>query len=1132
MASLAPAPIFPRVLLAGFTVAFVAIWLAPPHHALEDLARYLPLHTFVEVVSIAVAALVFGVVWNAYSEERSDLVVLGCALFAAALIDFAHVLSYAGMPDFVTPSGAQKSIFFWLAARTVAAAGLLAAAFWPHRPLAAARSRYAGLALALGVAALVYWIGLFHQSVLPRMFVQGSGLTPMKRLAELFIIALLAGAAVLFYRRRTAEGAALCAASLLSILSELCFTLYSALTDIFTLLGHVYKIAAYAFLYRAVFVTSVRAPFLAATDRAAKLARAERIAHVGSWEVDLPANRMVYSEEALRIHGLEPGQFEGTLNAAIGFAHPEDRVRLTAAINATLYEGKPFSIDYRIVRADGEVRHVHAEDEVLRTRAGAPVRAFGITQDITERKLGQLALEESEERYRLLMSTMAEGMLLIGADGRCLACNESAARIMRCGTADLLERSSQDLHVELVREDGTPYGFDETPAMAALRTGAAQQEQVVGLRFADGAVVWTAGASRPLFRPGEDQPYATVSTFHDETERKAQRDRIERLTRVYAMLSGINGTIVRVRERRELFDEACRIAVEAGRFRMAWIGLVEGDAVHPVSSAGDVRDFFERAPLAVVETRPGGHGLAGRAVREMKPMVSNDVQNDPQRLMKAECLERGIRSLAVLPLLLEGKAIGILAFYAADAGFFDEDEMRLLQELAGDLSFALDHLQKAEKLQYLAYYDALTGLANRTLFVERLALEIGAAARDGQRLALVIVDIERFKRINDTFGRQVGDGLLRQIGSRLVELTGDASRVARLAADQFAIAVPRVRSDDGLMRRLEEGNRRIDGDPYTVEGHELRIATRAGAALFPSDGADAETLLRNAEAALKKAAAGEAFIFYTPAMTERVGERLALENKLRKALEREEFVLYYQPKVDLATRRVVGMEALIRWRSPERGLVPPMEFIPLLEETGLILPVGAWALRRAALDHRAWAEKGLEPGRVAVNVSAIQLRRGDFVRALQQAIAAGAAPAGIDLEITESAVMEEMDANIAKLHAVRELGVRVTLDDFGTGYSSLGYLAKLPVQALKIDRSFVSAMAEGADAANLVSTIVSLGHSLRLSVVAEGIETELQARVLQAMRCDEAQGYLFGRPMPAEELEARLEVARVGGAAA
>jgi diguanylate cyclase (GGDEF)-like protein len=447
--------------------------------------------------------------------------------------------------------------------------------------------------------------------------------------------------------------------------------------------------------------------------------------------------------------------------------------------------------------------------------------------------------------------------------------------------------------------------------------------------------------------------------------------------------------------------------------------------------------------------------------------------------------------------------------------------MKLLVELAGDISFALDHLEKAERINYLAYYDALTGLANRALFLERLGQKIRDAGN--RKLAVWILDLERFKAVNDALGRQGGDQLLQQIAARMKTVGKDETRIARLGADHFAIMSDEAHNESDMARLTESRQQQMFEAPFKIAGQEIRISARFGIAMFPQDGSDGEALLRNAEAAVKNAkATGERYLFFAQEMTARIADKLSLENKLRQALEKEEFVLYYQPKVDLETRAIVGVEALIRWQSPDKGLVPPLHFIPLLEETGLILQVGEWALKRAARDHRGWVEQKLKAPRIAVNVSAIQLRQRDFVRVVEEAIIDGVAPTAIDLEITESLVMEDIKGNIEKLKAVRALGVNIAVDDFGTGYSSLGYLAQLPVQALKIDRSFIIKMGEDPNAMTLVSTIISLAHSLRLKVVAEGVETEDQAKFLRLLRCDEMQGYLFSKPVPAEALVALL----------
>lgn len=658
----------------------------------------------------------------------------------------------------------------------------------------------------------------------------------------------------------------------------------------------------------------------------------------------------------------------------------------------------------------------------------------------------------------------------------------------------------------------------------ALQARAERQRRDVEYRLwrCDGVWVHVRQVMEPI--PGQadgEGRFRWFNTLQDVTAQVRAQERINRLNRVYAVLSGINGAIVRVRDRAQLLESACRIAVEAGGFVMAWIGMVNRKAslVEPVASAGNVGDFFATAPMAVLQTKPGGHGLAGQTVRSKRPVICNDVENDPRRMMRKELAERGIHSLALLPLLVDDEAVGVFAMYAADVGFFDGEEMRLLEELAGDVAFSLDHIEKMQQLEYVSYYDPLTGLANRTLFHERLKVQLQDAARKGERLAVKILDIERFKTINDGFGRQAGDALLVEIVKRVKGVRPEESWLARLGADVFAVVTPGVPADEDLGLITDRRLADTFGRPFDIGGAELRIAARMGIAVFPGDGQDSETLLRNAETALKRAkATGERFLFYAKEMTDRVAEKLSLENQMRRALEKEEFVLHYQPKLDAVHRRVVGLEALIRWQSPQLGVVPPMKFIPLLEETGLILEVGAWALGRAARDQRAWLTGGFAVPRVAVNVSAIQLRRRDFVATVERAIAEGASPTGIDIEITESVVMEDVETTIAKLCAVRALGVAIAIDDFGTGYSSLAYLARLPVELLKIDRSFVKAMDGDSTAQNIVRTIVSLAHSLNLEVVAEGVETGRQLEILQRLGCDQVQGYLFSKPLPADEL--------------
>jgi diguanylate cyclase (GGDEF)-like protein len=609
-------------------------------------------------------------------------------------------------------------------------------------------------------------------------------------------------------------------------------------------------------------------------------------------------------------------------------------------------------------------------------------------------------------------------------------------------------------------------------------------------------------------------------------ERKLAAAKIEHLNRVHGVQSGINSLIVRVVDRIELFWEACRLAVERGGFRMAWCSWLDPETsrVTPIAWAGDGPDIAQSLTCKL-EAAAKSENLIAAAMRLQQPVICDDLQGDTALVPCAEeMLERGYRAIVALPLVIDAESAGALVLVMDKSGFFNAEEMRLLSELSGDISFALDHIQKAEQLNYLAYYDALTGLANRTFFYERLAQYVAAAARTQRKFALVIADMERFETINDTFGRHAGDLLLKQLGERLTECVGDASEVARLGADQFAAVIFDVNEIGEVVHTIERWRKQWLGDPFTVEGHDLRMSARTGISIYPTDSTDPVMLIKNAEAALKNAkSTGDRLLFYAPHLSDRAAEALALENQLKRAIELEQFVLHYQPKVDVETRRVEGVEALIRWQSPELGLVPPMKFIPLLEETGMITEVGAWALRQASIDRALWRELRPHAPRIAVNVSTVQLQRSDFVRTVSNVLkTAGGDDPGLDIEVTESLIMSDPDGNIAKLRSICELGVKIAIDDFGTGYSSLAYLTRLPAQLLKIDRSFVISMLDDPGAMTLVSTIISLAHSLKLQVVAEGVESEEQAKFLRLLRCDQMQGYLISKPLSFTDMSAYL----------
>ena len=763
----------------------------------------------------------------------------------------------------------------------------------------------------------------------------------------------------------------------------------------------------------------------------------------------------------------------------------------------------------------------------------------------------RLGMENIENGYRDFALSGADAFLQSTRANTSLVDNEQ--RALRALTADNPRQQRRlsiitDLQQRMVQRGDTIARFRRTPAAegAAPLTGSVQDDPLLDAfrvaardmeleeqrllrernsaaanRYRETQVALIGGSTLALL-------IAAISGWlvaRDQTKRKAAEDKLKRLNRLYAMVTGIGASMVRVRDRAELFNRSCRTAVEQGEFEMAWIAIVDHNQnrIVPVAWAGaggTVRSAIENH-FSSSEGTLEGKTLAARAIREKSAVIVNDVPNDESLIFHKMHAESGIRSLAVFPLIVSDNAIGVFVLYTSKPEFFDAAGLQLLTELAANVAFAVDHLEREERLHRLSYYDALTGLPNRRSFLERVTQYMRSADDDGHKVAVFLIDLERFKKLNDSLGRPAGDGILKQVAEWLAQNAGDVDLVARIDADHFAVVLPKIVYEAHVARALEKMIVAFMNNEFTLNDAVYRLAAKIGVAVFPDDGTDADTLFQNAEAALKKAKTSrDRYLFYAQKMTETVAMSLGIENRLRRALEREEFVLHYQPKVNLVSGRLTGAEALIRWNDPVSGLTLPGRFIPILEETGLIHDVGRWVLRKAIEDYQRWRNHGLPTVPIAVNVSPLQLRNHNFVAEIQQAVSVAAdAAAGLQLELTESLIMQDVNHSIVSLLAIRALGVTIAIDDFGTGFSSLNYLAKLPVDTLKIDRSFVTEMVSGTGGLTLVSVIINLAHELKLNTVAEGVETDEQLRQLRLLGCDEMQGYLFGKPVPADIFE-------------
>jgi diguanylate cyclase (GGDEF)-like protein len=625
-------------------------------------------------------------------------------------------------------------------------------------------------------------------------------------------------------------------------------------------------------------------------------------------------------------------------------------------------------------------------------------------------------------------------------------------------------------------------------------------------------------------------------------ERQRQEKQIARLTRVLRMLSGINGVVIRIRERQELLSEACRLAVSVGGYASAIVMLKQSGttAIQPVAWMGREPHNTELLRATLVESGARDSSIVGRVLRSGRAFVCNDTVELSASATSGESVEMstltsastsgimllgGYRSLVALPLSIDKTTLGVFVLTAAEAGTVSDEELQMLREVAANLSFALQYLQKDSTVRWLSHFDGHTGLAKRSLFCERLARQLARAGNRQTRRAVAVIDVEKLSVINDSFGRHVGDTLLQHASDRLRRHFNDTELLAQLGGGTFVVAIEILGNNQDPAKVLLGHMDSVFGEPFELDGNTVPVVVKSGLAVHPQHGKEATELLQNAEAALRNArASGRRNLQYSLEQHSTVKAQLALEHKLRAALAQNQFVLHYQSKVNIKTRVIDSAEALIRWNDPDSGLVSPAVFLPVLESTGLITEVGDWVIEQAARDCQHWLRLGLPSVRVAVNVSPLQLRRVDFAQGFLKAVQSWAtARHGLDIEITEGALFDDSAAELNKLKQLRAAGVRIAIDDFGTGYSSLSRLSSLPIDTLKIDRTFVTRLPADRSGKTLVSTMISLAHAFDMTVVAEGVETSDQLGALWQMGCDQAQGYLLSKPVSRDEFAALLE---------
>jgi diguanylate cyclase (GGDEF)-like protein/PAS domain S-box-containing protein len=767
---------------------------------------------------------------------------------------------------------------------------------------------------------------------------------------------------------------------------------------------------------------------------------------------------------------------------------------------------------------NGGARWISESRAPIRDLDGKVVGLVGIARDVTERITMENALRTSEDRLQLMFHGSAAGLFDWNAQRNEIHYSKSFALLLGLGDTEGAvppATMGPKLHpndLQILRQSVQAH-FETRAPLNNVEVRVCMQDGNYRWFLVSGQAVWdeTGKATR------------LAGSINDITIRKHQEERIGRLTRIHAMRGGISSAVVRIEDPRALMRELCRIAIDVGQFSLAMIAQPHREDPERGVAAAEPRVHPFVATLAerlAARAAPEG-SILDRVKKTQRPVIVSEADIATDDPLFNDVAQQRWRAIAAFPLLIAGNVDSVFVLFSETLGCFDGEEEKLLEELTTNVAFALSHIRQSEQMDLLAYYDGLTSLPNRHLLRERLSQCIATCNDAADKFALLLLDVSRFRHVNETLGWSAGDELLVELAKRLAATLSTRHTLARFDGNIFAILFGSVDDGSDVAQFVENHLVPLMKHPFEVQRTELRVALRSGISLYPADGQSPDVLIGNAENALRSAkTAGASYTFYAPHMNARVAEKLTLETKLRRAIEQEEFLLHYQPKVDIRTGRMSGLEALVRWRGNDGVLIAPGKFIPVLEETGLIVEAGLWILERAAQQHAEWLARGLVVPRIAVNVSAHQLDRKDFVQSVDALLARFPnAASGIDFEITESVFVDNLTDSADKLRTLRERGFQVAIDDFGTGYSSLGYLSRLPIDALKIDRSFVERMFDDAQDMAIVTTIISLAHALDLKVIAEGVETPQQAHQLRLLRCDQLQGYLTARPQPAEQVE-------------
>ena len=783
------------------------------------------------------------------------------------------------------------------------------------------------------------------------------------------------------------------------------------------------------------------------------LSESQRIAHVGSWSVELATGCISWSDEMYRIYGVTQGTFGHSMKAFLDLIHPDDDRAAMKRWLSDCRAGKEIQeLDFRIMLPDGSVRYIRGSGGLQYDEMNRPLRMVGSVQDITERKRAELGLNQ----IKAMIDISLDGFWIADSIGNVLQVNEAYAKISGYSIAEL-----ETMHISQLeaQEDAEQV---KTHIAKIINQGYDLFES--RHRHKDGHVIDIEVSA--AFLP-EFQQFCVFC--RDITERK----QIELDLRIAAVAFESQEAMV--------ITDTESVILRINKAFAESTGYTEHEAVGQKISM----------------LKSGRHDTA--FYTEMWKSIVNI------GTWQGEIWDRR-KNGEIYP-----KWLSITAVKGDDG---------VATHYIGIHTDITERKNAEGQIKQLAFYDPLTQLPNRRLLEERLKHGINRERRDGRQLALLMLDLDRFKAVNDSLGHLAGDELLQQVAARITTRLRDIDMVARLGGDEFIVLLEDIAQPKDAARVAKDIIADLT-DPFClIQSGNVRIGASIGIALYPRHGDSPEQLMDHADAALyqAKAAGRGCFAYFSEDLTLAARERMVLETRLRRAIEQQELRVFFQPQVDMSSDRIVGAEALVRWQDPVEGFIPPSRFIPIAEETGLIVEIGGWVLRETCRQGRQWLDAGLPPLTLAVNVSVHQFRRSDICTLVAKVLSeTGFPPHLLELEITESGLMANQDNAATILNSLRALGVRLAIDDFGTGYSSLGYLKNFPLDVLKIDKSFIDDIPFRQDDMEIAATIVAMGHILGFKVLAEGVETKEQLAFLQAKGCDSYQGYIKSEPVPIDE---------------